>query len=131
MDVANIEIGIPADVNIDVTLVGCYQSRACRKICKTAYQLEQLFNRYCLASCGDYQKMQSWERIKYHTQLLFEEYLGMFGADVYKIVLYNQDPRFNDLFNLAREIYAQIMAPKPPAKNNNCKSMNNLGCTWI
>jgi hypothetical protein len=79
------------------------------------------------ASCGDYQKDASWERIKYHTQLLFEEYLGMFGADVYKIVLYNQDPRFNDLFNLAREIYAQIMAAKASSKTTTVKSMNNPG----
>ena len=121
MDVANIEIGIPADVNIDVTQVGATRAEHVEKFAKTAYQLEQLFNRYCLASCGDYQKDASWERIKYHTQLLFEEYLGMFGADVYKIVLYNQDPRFNDLFNLAREIYAQIMAAKASSKTTTVK----------
>jgi type III restriction enzyme len=121
MDVANIEIGIPADVNIDVTQVGATRAEHIEKFAKTAYQLEQLFNRYCLASCGDYQKDASWERIKYHTQLLFEEYLGMFGADVYKIVLYNQDPRFNDLFNLAREIYAQIMAAKASSKTTTVK----------
>jgi len=121
MDVADIEIGIPADVNIDVTQVGATRAEHVEKFAKTAYQLEQLFNRYCLASCGDYQKDASWERIKYHTQLLFEEYLGMFGAVVYKIVLYNQDPRFNDLFNLAREIYAQIMFAKASKKTTIVK----------
>jgi type III restriction enzyme len=121
MDVANIEIGIPTDVNIDVTQVGATRAEHVEKFAKTVYQLEQLFNRYCLASCGDYQKDASWERIKYHTQLLFEEYLGMFGADVYKVVLHNQDPRFNDLFNLAREIYAQIMAAKASSKTSTVK----------
>lgn len=120
MDVAEIEIGIPADVNIDVTQVGGTRADHVERFAKTAYQLEQLFNRYCLASCGDYQKDASWERIKYHTQLLFEEYLGMFGADVYKIVLYNQ-PRFDDLYNLAREIYAQIMAAKASSKSTTVK----------
>jgi type III restriction enzyme len=120
MDVAEIEIGIPADVNIDVTQVGGTRAAHLEKFAKTAYQLEQLFNRYCLASCGDYQKDASWERIKYHTQLLFEEYLGMFGSDVYKIVLYNHT-RFDDLYNLAREIYAQIMAAKASSKTTTVK----------
>lgn len=120
MDVAEIEIGIPVDVNIDVTQVDDTRADHVERFAKTAYQLEQLFNRSCLASCGDYQKDASWERIKYHTQLLFEEYLGMFGADVYKIVLYNQ-PRFDDLYNLAREIYAQIMAAKASSKTNTLK----------
>ncbi len=55
--------------------------------------------------------MQVGERIKYHTQLFFEEYLGLYGVVVYKIVLYNED-RFADLFNLAREIYAKLMEAK-------------------
>jgi type III restriction enzyme len=121
MDVAEIEIGIPTDVNIDVTQVGGTRAEHVERFAKTAFQLEQLFNRYCLASCGDYQKDASWERIKYHTQLLFEEYLGMFGTDVYKIVLYNQNPRFDDLYNLAREIYAQIMAAKASSKSTTVK----------
>jgi len=120
MDVAEIEIGIPTDVNIDVTQVGGTLADHVERFAKTAYQLEQLFNRYCLSSCGDYQKDASWERIKYHTQLLFEEYLGMFGSEVYKIVLYNQ-PRFDDLYNLAREIYAQIMAAKASSRSTTVK----------
>ena len=120
MDVEQIEIGIPTDVNIDVTQIGGTRAEHVERFAKTAYQLEQLFNRYSLASCGDYQKDASWERIKYHTQLLFEEYLEMFGADVYKIVLYNQS-RFDDLYNLAREIYAQIMAAKASSKLTTIK----------
>lgn len=121
MDVAEIEIGIPADVNIDVTQVGGTRADHVERFAKTSYQLEQLFNRYCLASCGEYQKDASWERIKYHTQLFFEEYLGMFGADVYKVVLFNQNPRFDDLYNLAREIYAKIMATKASSKSTTVK----------
>jgi type III restriction enzyme len=123
MDVSEIEIGIPADVNLDVTQVGGTRVEHMEKFAKTAYQLEQLFNRYCLASCGDYQKDASWERIKYHTQLLFEEYLGIFGSDVYKIVLYNQTPRFDDLYNLAREIYAQFMAARATTKKTTVKEL--------
>jgi type III restriction enzyme len=95
------------------------------KFAKTAYELEQLFNRNCLASCGDYQKDASWERIKYHTQLFFEEYLGIFGIDVYKIVLHN-DRRFADLYNLARDKYAQIMAAKASSKTTKIKENEQL-----
>jgi type III restriction enzyme len=120
MDVSNIEIEIPTDVNIDVTQVGGTRAEHVEKFAKTPYQLEQLFNRFCLANCGEYQKDASWERVKYHTQLLFEEYLGMLGSEVYKIVLYNQD-RFTDLYNLAREIYAQILATKASNKTATVK----------
>jgi type III restriction enzyme len=44
----------------------------------------------------------------------------MLGSEVYKIVLYNQD-RFTDLYNLAREIYAQILATKASNKTATVK----------
>lgn len=125
MNVENIEIGIPTDVNIDVTQVGGTRADHVEKFAKTTFQLEQLFNRFCLGNCGDYQKDASWERVKYHTQLLFEEYLGMFGAEVYKIVLFN-DKRFTDLYNLAREIYAQIMTAKASNKTSMVKENEQL-----
>lgn len=120
MDVSEIEIGIPTDVNIDVTSVGATRADHIERFAKTTFQLEQLFNRYCLASCGEYQKDASWERIKYHTQLLFEEYLGLFGAEAYKIVLYNTT-RFDDLYNLARELYGKIMSDKASSKSTTVK----------
>lgn len=126
MDVDNIEIGIPTDVNLDVTSVGATRADHVEKFAKTPYQLEQLFNRVCLASCGDYQKDASWERIKYHTQLFFEEYLGLYGVVVYKIVLYNED-RFADLFNLAREIYAKLMEAKA---SKNTASLKEYEKPW-
>lgn len=120
MDVSNIEIGIPADVNLDVTQVGATRVDHIEKFAKTSYQLEDLFDRFCTLSCGDYQKDASWERIKYHTQILFEEYLNFFGSEVYKIVLHNQD-RFTDLYNLAREYYAQIMEANASSKTSELK----------
>ena len=115
MDVHDVEIVIPTDVNLDVTQIGATRAGHTEHFAKTPYQLEQLFNRFCLASCGDYQKDASWERVKYHTLLLFEEYLSMFGSEVYKIVLHNEK-RFTDLYNLAREHYARIMAAKASSK---------------
>jgi hypothetical protein len=39
MDVANIEIGIPADVNIDVTQVGATRAEHIEKFAKTALSI--------------------------------------------------------------------------------------------
>jgi type III restriction enzyme len=63
MDVKDIEIAIPTDVNIDVTHEGITEVKHKAKFAKTTYQLEQLFNRFCLTNCGEYQKDGSWERI--------------------------------------------------------------------
>lgn len=122
MDVHNVEIMIPADVNLDVTQVGATRADHIEHFAKTPYQMEGLFNRFCIASCGDYQKDASYERIKYHTQLLFEEYFSVFGTDVYKIVL-NNEKRFTDLYNYAREIYARIMASKATSKTSTVKEL--------
>ncbi len=122
MDVHNVEIAIPTDVNLDVTQVGATRAAHVEHFAKTPYQLEQLFNRYCLASCGDYQKDASWERIKYHTQLLFEEYFSIYGTDVYKIAL-NNEKRFADLYNLARENYTRIMDSKATNKTATVKEL--------
>jgi type III restriction enzyme len=120
MDVSEIEINIPVDVKIDGTQIGATRVENIERFAKTTYQLEQLFNRFCLASCGEYQKDASWERIKYHTQLFFEEYLGLYGADVFKIVLFN-DHRFTDLYNLARGTYAHIMSAKASSRSTMVK----------
>lgn len=120
MNVENIEIPIPTDVKLDVTEVGATRADHIEKFAKTTYQLEQLFNRFCLSSCGEYQKDGSWERIKYHTKLLFEEYFGLWENICYKVVLYNHQ-KFTDLFNLAREFYAEIMAAKAKSKSSEVK----------
>lgn len=111
MEVKDIEIAIPTDVIIDVTQEGSTEVAHKAKFAKTTYQLEQLFNRFCLKNCGEYQKDGSWERIKHHLKLLFEEYLGLDEKEIYKIVLHNEQT-FTDLLNLSREEYSRIMAAK-------------------
>ena len=120
MDVKDIEISIPTDVLIDVTHEGVTEVQQKAKFAKTTYQLEQLFNRFCLANCGEYQKDGSWERIKYHLKLLFEEYLGLDEKSTYKIILYNEQI-FTDLLNLAREEYTRIMEAKASTKITDVK----------
>jgi type III restriction enzyme len=119
-DVKDIEIAIPTDLIIDVTHEGITEVIQKAKFAKTTYQLEQLFNRFCLSNCGEYQKDGSWERIKYHLKLLFEEYLGLDEKATYKIILYNEQI-FTDLLNLAREEYTRIMQIKASTKTTDVK----------
>ena len=114
-EVTDIEISIPTDVLIDVTHEGITEVMQKARFAKTTYQLEQLFNRFCLANCGEYQKDGSWERIKHHLKLLFEEYLGLDEKSTYKVILHNEQI-FTDMLNLAREEYARIMEAKGSTK---------------
>lgn len=120
MEVKDIEIAIPTDVIIDVTQEGSTEVKQKAKFAKTTYQLEQLFNRFCLINCGEYQKDGSWERVKHHLKLLFEEYLGLDEKETYKVVLHN-DQIFIDLLNLSREEYARIMEDKAKSKTTDVK----------
>ena len=119
-NIEEIEIAIPVDMMIDVTHEGEIEVTKSAKFAKTTYQLEQLFNRFCLSNCGDYQKDGSWERIKHHMKLLFEEYLGLEEKAMYKIVLHNQQ-KFTDILNVAREEYGRIMETKASTKTMEVK----------
>ena len=127
MTIRNVEIRIPADVNLDVTTVGGTQVEHIERFVKTTFQLERLFERFCFGSCGEYQKDGSWERIKYHTEMLFEEYFSMAGTDIMKIVLNNQS-RFTDLYNLARELYGKLMKEK--AAQHKTTKLHELEKPW-
>ncbi len=118
MEANDIEINIPTDIMIDVTQEGATEVKQKAKFAKTTYQLEQLFNLFCLTNCGDFQKDGSWERIKYHLKLMFEEYLGLGEKDVYKIILHNEQA-FTDLLNLARDEYVRIMEVKGKSKTTD------------
>ena len=121
-DVADIEIAIPTDMVIDVTHEGFTEVMHKAKFAKTTYQLEQLFNRFCLSNCGEYQKDGSWERMKYHLKVLFEEYLGLDEKTTYKVVLQNNNQQiFTDLLNKAREEYGRIMEAKASTKITDVK----------
>jgi type III restriction enzyme len=115
MDTGNIEIAIPTDVNIDVTHEGQTTVKEKAKFAKTLYELEQLFNRYCISNCGEYAKDGSWERIKYHLKVLFAEYFGYSESETYKVILHNEQ-KYTDLLNLAREEYGKIMTEKAKSK---------------
>ncbi len=115
MNVTAIQIEIPSDVNLDVTEVAETHVEYTAKFAKTTFELEQMFNRFCFTSCGEYAKDGSWERIKYHLKLFFEEYFGLGEGDTYKLVLHNQQ-KFTDLLNLSREEYGRLMEEKAKQK---------------
>jgi len=119
-NVEDVNIEIPTDVIIDSVQEGEVSVKEKVKFAKTTYQLEQLFNKFCLDNCGDYQKDGSWERIKYHLKLFFEEYFGYDEKITYKIILHNKQV-FADLLSLARDRYTQMMAEKVKSKTIDVK----------
>jgi type III restriction enzyme len=106
--IKDVHIQIPENVYLDGTDVSAISVEKTANFAKTNYQLEQLFNRFCIQSCDDYQKDGSWERIKYHTKLLFLEYFGVDDYQTYKAVL-SYPQFFTDLLNIAIEEYGRIM----------------------
>lgn len=120
MEIKEIEISIASDLNIDVTQEGETEVKQKATFAKTTYQLERLFDRFCLDNCGEYQKDGSWERIKHHLKVLFEEYLGFDEKQTYKIILGNKQI-FTDLLNITREEYARLMELKAPANSSTIK----------
>ncbi len=108
MKVGKIDIEIPVDMNIDVTSIQDIKVEYKSKFARTLYELMIMFDRFCLDNCGEYQKDGSWERIKYHLKLLFEEYFAYDEKETIKVILKNEQ-EFIDLLNLAREEYERIL----------------------
>lgn len=120
VNVADIDIEIPSDVLIEAVQESTIEVVEKAHFAKTAYQLEKLFNKFCLDSCGEYQKDASWERIKYHLKLFLTEYFNFDDKTVYKIVLHNKQV-FTDLINRARELYSSMMKEKGKSKTSDVK----------
>ena len=122
VNVADIDIEIPSDVLIEAVQESTIEIVEKAHFAKTAYQLEKLFNKFCIDSCGEYQKDASWERIKYHLKLFLTEYFNFEDKTIYKIVLHNKQV-FTDLINKARELYAAMMEEKAKTKTSDVKEL--------
>ncbi|MEY2830056.1 MAG: hypothetical protein RIQ33_1914, partial [Bacteroidota bacterium] len=123
MEVGKIEIAIPVNMDIDVTTVDDIAVQYKSKFAKTTFELSQMFDKFCLDNCGEYQKDGSWERIKYHLKLLFEDYLAFVEKETFKVVLKNEQT-FIDLLNLAREEYEKIIQAEKASKDKEIKTQS-------
>lgn len=123
MEVGKIEIAIPVNMDIDVTTVEDIEVKYKSKFAKTTFELSQMFDHFCLDNCGEYQKDGSWERIKYHLKLLFEDYFSYVEKETFKVILKNEQT-FIDLLNLAREEYEKIVQAEKAQKNKEIKTQN-------
>lgn len=123
LDVQEIEIELPTNVFLTDEIADeesiCLPKQV--RFAKTSRQIGELFDRFCLSACGDYQKDGSWERVKYHSFLLLNEHLGLSEKQAYKTVLANEQA-FRDLLALARDRYAEHQAKKATGKTGAFKT---------
>ena len=112
VDVNNIEIPIPKDVEIKVE-VGATSVKEMERFAKTQSELDILFRQFSRNHVGAYAKVDSTPVLEMALKMFFEEYLSINEFDAVKIVLYEQNrPRFIELIDRALEKHEKLMQQK-------------------
>jgi len=109
IDPKKIEVTIPRDVHVDGDHLEIVQADTTR-YAKTQNELDTMLHRFCLASCGEYAKVDSAPVLKYALIDLFESYLGFDEFQTARVILYNiNEPYILDLLDKAFKEYEEIM----------------------
>ena len=112
MDVNNIEIRIPKDVQL-VVEVGSTQVHDMEKFAKTQSELDILFRQFCRNHTGSYAKIDSTPVLELALKMFFEEYLSMNEFASIKIILFQQNkPRFIEVIDRALEKHEAMLQQK-------------------
>lgn len=112
LDVNNIEIPIPKDVEIQVE-VGATTVKDMERFAKTQSELDILFRQFSRNHVGAYAKVDSTPVLEMSLKMFFEEYLSINEFDAVKIILYDQNrPRFVELIDRALENHEILMQQK-------------------
>lgn len=112
MDVNNIEIRIPKDVQL-VVEVGATQVHDMEKFAKTQSELDILFRQFCRNHTGSYAKIDSTPVLELALKMFFEEYLSMNEFAAVKIILFEQNkPRFIEVIDRALEKHEALLQQK-------------------
>ncbi|MGY2134427.1 DEAD/DEAH box helicase family protein [Hymenobacter sp. HD11105] len=109
LNVQELPIVVPTDVHLDGADVEAVQATHKERFAHTPDEIQSLYEHFCYRNCGDYQPDASHERVRLHLKLWFEEWLGYYEHEAYRIVLHNQQA-FTDLLGEARSKYKEIMA---------------------
>ena len=109
LNVQDLPIAVPTDVHLDGTDVEAVAVTHKERFAHTPGEIQSLYEHFCYRNCGDYQPDASHERVRLHLKMWFEEWLGYFEHEAYRIVLHNQQA-FTDLLGEARTRYKEIMA---------------------
>jgi len=112
LDVNNIEIPIPKDVEIHVE-VGATAVKDMERFAKTQSELDILFRQFSRNHVGAYAKVDSTPVLEMSLKMFLEEYLSINEFDAVKIILYQQNrPRFIELIDRALEKHETLMQQK-------------------
>ncbi|RYF87822.1 MAG: restriction endonuclease subunit R, partial [Chitinophagaceae bacterium] len=109
LNVSNIEIPIPRDVQIEVE-VGVTVVNQMERFAKTPNELNTLFRQFCRNHVGAYGKVDSTPVLEIALKLLFEDYIGMNEFDAVKVILFEQNkPRFIEVIDRALEKHERML----------------------
>jgi type III restriction enzyme len=108
LDVDNIEISIPTNLNIDVYEETAIQieNENIEKFSKTQAELSEMLDRFCYQSISRLNKSKSWKTLRRTILQFVEYYLGYDEFVARKILLYQQNQVYlSEMIALALEKY--------------------------
>jgi type III restriction enzyme len=112
LDVNNIEIRIPKDVQL-VVEIGATQVHDMEMFAKTQSELDILFRQFCRNHTGSYAKIDSTPVLELALKIFFEEYLSLNEFAAVKIILFEQNkPRFIEVIDRALAKHEAMLRQK-------------------
>lgn len=112
MDVSNIDIPIPKDLQIAVA-EGATRVTEKESFAKTIEELNTMFRQFCRDHVGGYAKVDSTPVLEMALKLFFEQYLLINEYDAVKVILYpDNQPRFIELIDKALEKHEELLRQK-------------------
>lgn len=112
LNIGNIEIPIPKDVQIEVE-IGATQVKDMERFAKTQSELDILFRQFCRNHVGSYAKIDSTPVLELALKMFFEEYLSMNEFIAIKVMLYEQNkPRFIEVIDRALQKHEILLQQK-------------------
>ncbi|MFW5757728.1 MAG: DEAD/DEAH box helicase [Bacteroidota bacterium] len=112
LDVSNIEIPIPRDVEFE-NVIGITRASSMEQFAKTQNELSILFRKFCRNHVGHYAKVESTPVLEMAMILFFEEYVGIDEYKSIKIILHKQNaPRFIDVIDKALVKHEKLLQQK-------------------
>ena len=124
MDVNNIEIRIPKDVQL-VVEVGATQVHDMERFAKTQSELDILFRQFCRNHTGSYAKIDSTPVLELALKMFFEEYLSMNEFAAVKIILFDQNkPRFIEVIDRSLAKHEVLLEQKAAKATKRIEESN-------
>ena len=112
INIDNIEIAIPRDVQIQVE-IGATLVKEKERFAKTQSELDILFRQFSRNHVGSYAKIDSSPVLELALKMFFEEYLAMNEYQSVKVILYELNkPRFIEIVDRALQKHEALLQQK-------------------